>query len=402
MKNIFLYLHVHQPQRLRDYTIFDIGQKEDYFSKENENIFNKVAKKSYLPTNYLLQKLLYKYPEFKINFSITGTFIEQAKEYNPEVLKTFINLAKTKKVDILAETYYHSLAALYSKSEFERQVLKHIKTISSIFGIKPTYFRNTELIYSNKIAQYVENLNFKGIITEGTEKILHWRSPNYLYRTNTNKGINLLLKNYKLSDDIAWRFSNKNWEEYPLTTDKYIHWLDNTPGETINLFMDYETFGEHQWEDTGIFNFVESFVGKAISKGYTFRLLKDTDKFFKNKGTIDCPFNISWADEERDTTAWTENAMQQDMLKKIYALENIIINSKNRKLIDTWRHLQVSDHFYYMCTKWFSDGDAHAYFSPYKSPYQAYNTYNNVYIDLKERIGDKLLNTYTQALVTNT
>jgi len=294
MKKLCLYLHVHQPHRLRKYRIFDIGNNSNYFDEEiNEQVFDKVSYKSYLPLNNILLNLLNRHDQFKVNLSITGVLLEQAEKYNTNVLDSFISLTNTNKTEILAETYYHSLASLYSPQEFARQVDLHKNKIFKIFGQKPKYFRNTELIYSNYIASMVEEMGFKGIIAEGTEKILHWRSPNYLYKTNTNKGINLMLKNYKLSDDIAWRFSNKGWVEHPLSSEKYLHWLDNTPGETINLFMDYETFGEHQWEDTGIFNFFEHFVSKAIERGYEFINFKDIEKTLEPKEKIDCPFVIS-------------------------------------------------------------------------------------------------------------
>lgn len=396
-KKICLYLHVHQPHRIKNYQIFDIGNNSNYFDLKKQNninkqVFDKVSKKSYIPMNNLLYKLLVTNKKFKINFSITGTLIEQANLYNKNVLQSFIKLSNTKKVEILGETYYHSLASLYSETEFKKQVKKHTKTIKKYFNMSPQFFRNTELIYSNHIAQMAEDLKFKGIITEGTPKILGWRSPNYLYKTNTRKSINLLLKNYVLSDDVAWRFSNKHWVEHPLSADKYMHWLDNTPGDVINLFMDYETFGEHQWEDTNIFQFFEDFVKKALNLGYEFIKVSESSKALDSKDRIDCPFTISWADEQRDTSAWTENSMQQDSLRKIYTLEKDIMKSKSKLLKNRWRRLQTSDHFYYMCTKWFNDGDAHKYFSPYSTPYEAFNNFNNALIDLKLSLKEVLLN----------
>lgn len=387
-KKICLYLHVHQPHRIKNFQIFDIGNNTSYFDLKkagniNKEIFNKVAQKSYLPMNKLLHKLIVTNQNFKVNLSITGTLVEQAKLYNKEVLNSFTKLTKTKKTEVLAETYYHSLASLYSPREFKKQVTMHKKMVYREFSLNPTFFRNTELIYSDYIAQLAEKMHFKGIITEGTEKILGWRSPNYLYKTNTKKGINLLLKNYSLSDDIAWRFSNKAWNEHPLVPQKYIHWLDNTPGEIINLFMDFETFGEHQWEDTNIFEFFEEFVKKALKSGYKFIKISEVSKYLEQKDTVSAPFNISWADEQRDTSAWTENPMQQDSLQKIYMLENKVLQSKNKKILQNWRRLQTSDHFYYMCTKWFNDGDAHKYFSPYSTPYDAFNNFNNALVDLK-------------------
>ncbi len=385
-KYICLYLHVHQPFRLKNYNIFDIGTTSDYFSLKNKQIFNKVSKKSYIPANRIFLRSLKKYKNFHLNLSITGTILEQMNCWDLDVLDSFKSLVLTKKVEIISETYYHSLASLYSLKEFKEQVILHKKIIKDLFNQTPTYFRNTELIYSDNIAQLVEDLGYKGILAEGTEKVLYWRSPNYLYQTNTNKGINLLLKNYKLSDDIAFRFSNRNWNEYPLTAEKYLHWIDNTPGEIINLFMDYETFGEHQWEDTGIFNFLEAFIKKAVRLGYKFLKVSQVNKYLSKKGVVSSPFIISWADTERDISAWVDNSLQRDSLHKLYLLEKDVLNSGNEYIIKLWRNLQTSDHFYYMCTKWFNDGSVHKYFSPYQSPYEAFNNFNNVLIDLKSNL----------------
>jgi alpha-amylase len=396
MKSICLYLHVHQPYRVKNYTIFDIGKTASYFEENpslhssNEHIFNKVAQKSYIPTNALLKKLLGKYKDFNINLSITGTFIEQALENNLNILETFQQLTQNNKCEILAETYYHSLASMYSNKELLAQTKQHKEAIKKYFSQEPNFFRNTELIYSNKIAQAVEDMGFTGMITEGHEKFLGWKSSNYLYKTNTIKGMSLLLKNYKLSDDIAWRFSDKGWKDYPLNAKKYLHWIDNTPGDTINLFMDYETIGEHQWKDTGIFEFIEDFIVQAIDRGYKFSKISDLAKKLTPKDTLDIIDPVSWADENRDTSAWTENSMQQDTLNKIYQMESKIKSSKNKKLIKKWRLLQTSDHYYYMCTKWFNDGDAHKYFSPYENPHKAYNSFNNAYIDLNLQLEEVL------------
>jgi len=390
MRKICLYLHVHQPLRLKNLSIFDISYGNPHTlshyidEKTNEKVFNKVAQKSYLPANTIFKRLLEKNEKFKINLSITGTLIEQAKKSNLNVLDSFAKLTKTGKAEILAETYYHTLASLYSQAEFKSQVKLHAKMIKKIFNQTPISFRNTELIYSDWIAQMVEDMGYKNIITEGHEKFLHWKSPNYLYTSNTKKGMNLLLKNYKLSDDIAWRFSNKGWGEYPLTAEKYLHWLDFTPGDTINLFMDFETLGEHQWADTGIFNFLESFVNLATKNGYEFINIKESGKKLKTVGHMTIDQVISWADEERDTSAWNENSMQKDTLEKIYSLEKSIKQKKNKSLLKLWRIMQTSDHFYYMCTKWFNDGDAHKYFSPYGTPHQAYCNFSNSLISLNQ------------------
>ncbi|MBP7859667.1 glycoside hydrolase family 57 protein [Patescibacteria group bacterium] len=389
MKQICLYLHVHQPHRIKNTSVFDIGNFSNYFydnedTCKNSLNFNKIKHKSYFPTNNLLLKLLKDIKNFKVNLSITGVFIEQCLKYDREVLASFQKLVNTKKCEILAETYHHSLASLYSKKEFVKQVKKHNSMVKKYFNAKSSYFRNTELIYSDKIAQMVEDMGYSGIIAEGTEKILLHKSSNYLYQTNTAKGINLLLKNYKLSDDVAWRFSNKGWVEYPLNAQKYVRWLEESDGEIINIFLDYETFGEHQWADTKIFDFLKQFVLLATFRGHKFISMSDIKTTPKEK--IKCPFVISWADEERDTSAWTGNSMQQACLQKLYNIEKQVLKTKNKGIINDWRHLQTSDHFYYMCTKYDNDGDAHKYFSPYKDPYEAFNNFNNCLFDLNQKI----------------
>lgn len=395
-RTICLYLHVHQPYRVRPYTIFDAAHDHNYWydpsyesGASNERIIHKVAQKSYRPTNALLLELLERHPEFRVSLSITGTLIEQLKMWAPDVLEDFKKLAATGRVEFLAETFYHSLAFFYSPDEFGRQVTKHRDAIKDLFGATPQVLRNTELSYNNDLAYWADQAGYKGIVTEGWEPVLGWRSPNFMYRPAYTKNIRLLLKNYKLSDDIAFRFSNRDWPEWPLTTDKYVHWLNALPKDQqlINLFMDYETFGEHQWEDHGIFDFMRHLPAEFLRhRGNTFVTISEAIQKFEPVDTIDCPHVITWADTERDLTAWTGNAMQREAIQNIYALEKHILATKNPELIEDWRRLQTSDHFYYMCTKWFNDGDVHAYFSPYQSPYDAFVYFCNVLRDLKLRL----------------
>jgi len=395
-RGITLYLHVHQPLRVREYSVFDTAINHDYFDdpdplsdRNNEKIFNKVADKSYRPMNALLEKLLKTHDDFKVSLSITGTFIEQAEQWGPDVLESFKRLVDTGKVEIVSETYYHSLAFFYSRSEFENQVEAHKTKIRELFGVETSVFRNTELAYNDALAQWADGYGFKGILAEGWDPILDWRSPNFVYQPEGTKDIALLLKNYKLSDDLAFRFSNKAWEEYPLTANKYTEWanasIDDAP--LINLFMDYETFGEHQWEDTGIFNFFEDFVGRWVANpDNTFYTVSEAIDANKPAGVISMPATVTWADAERDLTAWLGNNMQQEAMGHLYALEKDILRTKDLELISDWRKLQTSDHAYYMCTKWFSDGDVHAYFSPYESPYDAFLYYMNAIRDLRWRL----------------
>ncbi len=399
MVSICFYFQVHQPLRLRKFSIFDIGNHEeiDYFeSKEdrlnNEVIMKKVAKKCYLPSNKLMLELIKKHPEFKISYSISGIALEQFERYAPEVIDSFRELVNTGNVEILAETYYHSLAFLYSKEEFKSQVKKHGEKIYELFGVKPRVFRNTELIFNNELANAVQEMGYKGVLAEGADHILGWRSPNYVYSINGSDSINVLLKNYKLSDDIAFRFSEKNWSEWPLTAEKYSKWINsiNGNGEIVNLFMDYETIGEHQWEETGIFDFISHLPSYLLSHpDNCFITPSEAVDKYTPVGELDVPYYVSWADVERDLGAWISNSMQHSALNKIYEIKDEIILSKDKELIDAWRKLQTSDHFYYMCTKWFNDGDVHKYFNPYESPYDAFITFMNVYQDLKKRIKSK-------------
>lgn len=395
-RGIVLYLHVHQPLRVRQYSIFDTAEKHDYFDepdettdRNNERVLRKVADKSYRPMNALLEKLLHKHPEFKVSLSITGTFIEQAEKWAPDVLESFKRLVATGQVEIVAETYYHSLAFFYSRDEFERQVEMHRTKIRDLFGVETAVFRNTELAYNDALAQWADDYGFKGILAEGWDPILDWRSPNYVYRPAGTKNISLLLKNYRLSDDLAFRFSNKAWAQWPLTADTYSQWTNAsiTDSPLVNLFMDYETFGEHQWADTGIFDFFESFVGKWLQNtDNTFYTASEAIDTHEPSGEISMPNTVTWADSERDLTAWLGNDMQQEALRHLYALEDAIMRTGDATLVDDWSKLQTSDHVYYMCTKWFNDGDVHAYFSPYNSPYDAFLYFMNAVRDVRYRL----------------
>jgi alpha-amylase len=381
MPNVCMYFEVHQPQRLRSISRFDTSSNTNLFDDAaNDTIMNKVAKKCYLPANQVLLDLINKHEgDFKVAFSITGTALEQMERFAPEVLWSFQDLAKTGCVEFLGETYYHSLSALYDENEFREQVEKHSKAIELYFGQTPKVFRNTELIYENRIGELVKDLGFKAVLAEGADDILDWRSPNYMYQ-HPHNGLPLLLKNYRLSDDVAFRFSNQGWEDFPLTADKFANWVHkvNGNGEVVNLFMDYETFGEHQWEDTGIFNFLEAMPEKIMGdKEWSFKTPSEIVQTIKPVTSLSFDRFVSWADMERDISAWSGNKMQRESLQSIFSLGREIKARNNPAALDLWRHLQTSDHFYYMCTKWCSDGDVHAYFSPYESPYEAFMNYMN-------------------------
>ena len=321
---------------------------------------------------------------------MSGTLIEQCELWGPDVLKSFKALVATGKVEILAETYYHSLAWFYSRAEFVRQVAAHEAKIFEVFGVRPTAFRNTELAYNNDLARWADEAGYKAIIAEGWEGTLSWRSPNYVYRPHDTKDIKLLTKNYKLSDDLAFRFSNRSWKEYPLTAEKYLTWLDAEDAPLVNLFMDYETFGEHQWADSGIFELLEEIPKRWLAlPGHSFVTVSEAAELDEPRDFIDCPHTMTWADTERDLTAWLGNKMQQESQRILYSFESAVINSGDEALIRDWRLMTISDHPYYMCTKYFSDGDVHAYFSVYDSPYDAFVYYSNVLKDLHFRINDK-------------
>lgn len=399
-KSIVLYLHVHQPYRIKHYTVFDTGANHNYFDADynaqtsNERIIKKVAEKSYLPANAKLLELLNAHPEFKLSLSITGTVIEQLQRWAPEALESFKALVNTGRVEIVGETYYHSLAFFYSRPEFEMQVDMHRRKIEEVFGQTPKVFRNTELAYNNELAAWADQAGYKGILAEGWDPILGWRSPNYVYRPVNTTNIKLLMKNYHLSDDIAFRFGDHDWSEYPLTADKFAHWLSEDNNATnFDLFMDYETFGEHQWSESGIFNFLHHLPEQWLkTEGHNFMTVSEVIDNYDSVDQVDVPYTVTWADTERDLSAWLGNPMQGSAIHDLYDLEKDIVSSNDLQLIDDWRRLQTSDHFYYMCTKWFNDGDIHAYFSPYDTPYEAYMNFMNAYRDLRFRLAEKGVN----------
>ncbi|MBI4450815.1 polysaccharide deacetylase family protein [Candidatus Woesearchaeota archaeon] len=389
MTNICLYFQVHQPFRLKRYTVFDIGRNSEYFDDEkNKEVMQKVARKCYLPANQAILDLIRQHGgKFKAAYSITGTALEQFESFAPEVLASFKELAKTGHVEFLSETYHHSLSFLYDKEEFRHQVNLHRAAIKKHFGQEPKVFRNTELIYNNELAKEAERLGYSCVLAEGADHVLGWRSPNHVYKAAGAK-TKLLLKNYRLSDDIAFRFSNKGWEGYPLTAEKYADWVAPVLGDTVNLFMDYETFGEHQWEDTGIFNFLKQLPEELFKRGLGFQLPSEASRI-EPKAELDIHHAVSWADVERDLSAWLGNRMQTSAAEQLYRIKTAVIDSRDAELIDSWRKLTTSDHFYYMCTKWFNDGDVHKYFNPYDSPYDCYIAFMNILQDMMLRLDIK-------------
>ena len=388
MPSVCFYFQVHQPTRLRHYTVFDT---DDRYFDENKNaaICRKVANKCYLPMNRLLLKLIHQHKgRFRIAFSLTGVVLEQLERYAPEVLSTFHALAETGCVEFLAETYYHSLSFLYSRREFVEQVKRHMEAMESLFGQTPTVFRNTELIYNNDLALLIEAMGcFDAILAEGADHVLGYRNANFVYRPKGCRHAKLLMKNYSLSDDVAFRFSNRQWAEWPLTAEKFARWINavNGNGQVVNLFMDYETFGEHQWEDTGIFDFMRHLPDEVLRHpDNNFLTPSEVAARYEAMDTVDVPHVVSWADTERDLSAWLRNPMQSNAIHELYRLEKKIKRAGDPQVLSDWRKLQTSDHFYYMCTKYFADGDVHKYFNPYDSPYDSYINFMNVLDHLQE------------------
>jgi alpha-amylase len=391
-KNRYLniYFQVHQPRRLGQFSFFDIGADRDYFDDgANRHIMRRIAKECYLPTNLLLLKLIDKYPQVRITFSISGSALKQMERFALAVIESFRMLAATGCVEFLSETYYHSLACLVSPDEFAAQVNMHRNKIQQLLGVTPTVFRNTELIYSDAIGKMVRDLGFNGIFTDGTDSLLNQRSPHHLYEHPDGNGLKLFFRNYKLSDDIAFRFTQKDWKDWPLTPKKYIQWLESIPEKenVVTLSLDYETFGEHQKKETEIFKFLEGMITSiARHKKYKMITASETIKLLTPVDVISVPNPISWADQEHDLSAWLGNEMQQDAFDTIKNLEQSVKKIGNAALLNTWRYLQTSDHLYYMSTKTGDDGNVHNYFSPYNSPYEAFMNYMNVVSDFSLKV----------------
>ncbi|MBQ6320720.1 glycoside hydrolase family 57 protein [Candidatus Saccharibacteria bacterium] len=398
MRGICLYLHIHQPWRFRGYSIFDVGNSENYFfdsnyssKQNNERIFKKVAEKSYWPMFGLLRDNLKKHPGFKFSLSVTGVWLEQAEMWAPELVRQLQEMVKTGRVELVAETYYHSMAFFYNREEFRAQVEQQVKTFERLFGMKPRVFRNTEFAYNDEVGRMTEEMGFEACLAEGWDRVLEWRSPNFVYKAAGTKNLKLLLKNYRLSDDVAFRFSDRKWKDWPLTVEKYERWVNDAclNGNVVNLFMDFETFGEHQWEETGIFKFMDRFIASWLGKFDNKFLTVTEEAEMQAVGELSMPATVTWADTERDLSAWMGNKMQDEAMAGLYGLRERVLATNDQRLIDDWRRLTTSDHAYYMCTKYWNDGDVHAYFSAYDSPYDAFMYFMNVLRSLEYRLEEK-------------
>ena len=391
-KSICIYFQIHHPERLRKYQFFDIGKKHNYFDNyANRSELEDLAENCYLPANALLLDLIKKYEgKFKVAFSISGSAIDQLEMHTPEVIRSFQELAQTGQVEFLAETYSHSLASLSEDTdEFELQVKRHSAAIKELFGKKPVTFRNTSLIYSDKIGKRVADLGFKTMLTDGAKHVLGWKSPNFVYKNALDENLNLLLKNSKLSDDIAIRFSDRNWSEYPLTSEKYVDWVSHSLQDTevLNLFMNYEVIGHYNRAESGIFDFLRYFIQQiAENPNYQFLLPKEVTKKHTAKDILPVPYPISWTDEERDITSWLGNELQKEAFTELFKIQPLVKKKKNAELKEDYSRLQASEHFYFMRTKLFSGADYHKYILPYESPYEAFINYMNVLSDFIERV----------------
>ncbi|MHB8632893.1 MAG: glycoside hydrolase family 57 protein [Thermoplasmatota archaeon] len=389
MTSICFYFQVHQPFRLGRIQRFRPPEGFDYWDHAtNKAVLDRVSKKCYLPANAAISELIRRTDGwFRVAYSLSGVLLQQLERERPDVLESFQALAATGCVEFLAETSHHSLAGLWDDpSEHRDQIEMHGKTIQRLFRQAPETFRNTELIYDDRIAATAHALGFHSILTEGTERILGDRSPNALYEPASSPGLKVLLKNYRLSDDVAFRFSAPGWSEHPLTAEKYAHWLSVAPGETVNLFMDYETFGEHQWPETGIFQFLDHLPAAVRHHPHLgFALPKEVARNLPVRGTLQVPHAISWADTERDVSAWLGNPMQHELFNALRELGPRVKETGDSDALEAWRRLQTSDHLYYACTKWMGDGDIHTYFSPYESPYLAFINHMNAVNDLAQK-----------------
>ena len=393
MKAICFYFQIHQPFRLKRYRFFDIGNDHYYYDDfANDDIVTRIAHRSYIPAaESLLRMIEQSGGKFRCAISVTGTALEQFEQYVPEFIDLLKKLADTGCVEFLAETYAHSLSSLMDPEEFANQVKVHDEKLHDLFGVKPKVLRNTELIYCDELAPQILAMGYKGVLTEGAKHILGWKSPNYVYSAATAPKLKLLLKNDKLSDDISFRFSNPQWDAYPLTADKYIDWIADTPMEEqiVNLFMNLETFGELQPRESGIFQFLEALPRFAAEKGIEFWTPSTAIAKLKPVAELSILHPISWADEARDTSAWLGNKLQNEAFNKLYSVSERVRLCDDRRLKQDWYYLQASDHFFYMSTKHMADGAVHSHFSPYETPFQAFTNYMNVLSDFIVRVEEQ-------------
>ena len=393
MKAICFNFEIHQPFRLKRYRFFDIGNDHYYYDDFlDDDIITRIAHTSYIPAAETLLRMIEKNEgRFRCSIAISGVAIEQFEQYVPEFIDLLRRLADTRCVEFVAQPYAYSLSSLVDPEEFAEQVRRHCEKLKTLFGVTPKVFRNSELIYCDDLAPQLQELGFKGVLTEGAKHILGWKSPNYVYSAASAPKLKMLLRNAKLSDDIVFRFSDSSWSQFPLTADKYIDWIASTPAEeqVINLFMSLETFGELQPRESGIFQFLEALPRFAAERGIDFWTPSEVVSKCKAIDSLSVLYPISWADEARDTSAWLGNKLQNEAFNKLYSVAERVRLCSDRRLKQDWQYLQGSDHFFYMSTKHMNDGAVHAMFSPYETPFQAFTNYMNVLADFIVRVEEQ-------------
>lgn len=388
LQPICFFFEAHQPNRLKPYSFFDIGNDPFYEDDDlNRELLDQACEKCYLPANKLMSELIEEGKgQFRISLSVSGVLLEQLELARPDVLESFQKLHATGGVEIVAETYYHSMNFHRSKKEFAEQVTKQMEKVQEVFGVKPKAFRHTACIYYNELAAFVEGLGFESMLGEAVGHVLGGREANHLYRSPNCKTIKAHLRNGILTDDIAFRFGNHAWPEHPLTAEKFAVWCQNNGGKMINLFMDYESIGLHQTEDTGIFDFFKAFPGAWEDLGGRFVTVSEVAQEFEVVGEYDCHEPTSWAHQEKDLSAWKGNAMQEEARRKILTVEELVKSKNDPELLHQWRKMQTAEHFYYMSTKEGVAGKVHERLRPYASPYDAYLFFMNALTDLQIRL----------------
>lgn len=392
MKSVCLYFQIHQPLRLKKYRFFNMGKDVMYLDDYlNRSIMQRAADNCYHPMNEMLLKCIKESNgKFKVSFSISGLAIEQMKLFEPELLDSFKALAATGSVEFMAETQSHTLSSVLSKEEFFAEVKTHAALIEKEFGVKPKSFANTELIYSDAIGEMVAELGYDSMVTEGAKHILGWKSPDFVYVNAINPRLKLLMRNSRLSDDLRYRFSDRTWDQWPLTADKYVEWVEDGDGEVCNIYLDYETFGEYQNCDSGVFSFFEHFVkGVIANKKLEFDVPSNVTATHHPVAVLHVPYPISWTDEEKDVTAWIGNDLQNEATSKLYSLRDDVIKLNDPDINKVWEFLKTSNHFYYMSTKWFTDNST-SNVNPYDSPYEAFINYMNVLSDFIRNVKIKV------------
>ncbi len=387
MKTICLYFEIHQIIHLKRYRFFDIGRDHYYYDDyENERSINDIAERSYVPAlNALIQMAKENPGYFKVALSLSGVGLEQMELHAPQVIDLLHELNATGAVEFLCEPYSHGLASLKNEESFKDECMRMKNKIKELFGQTPKVFRNSSLIYSDEIGAQVAAMGFKGMLTEGAKHILGWKSPHFVYNCAMNPKLKLLLRDYKLSDDISLRFNNTEWSEYPLFAETYMDWIANLPeGENvINIFMELCALGIFQPLSSNILEFLKALPKCAKDRGITFSTPSELCQNVDSVGAIDVPYNVSWVDEERDTSCWLGNVMQREAFEKLYSVADRVRICNDRRLKQDWDYLQASNNFRFMTTK---QSSVTMHRGIYDGPYDAFTNYMNILGDFINRV----------------